>query len=37
VRASLNEGGGTATRIKLSRKDLRRILRAGAGTLTANV
>lgn len=37
VRASLKEGAGTATRITLSRNDLRRIVRAGEGTLTANV
>jgi hypothetical protein len=37
VQASLREGAGTATRITLSRKDLRRIVRAGEGTLTANV
>lgn len=37
VRASLAEGRSTSTRVTLSRNDLRRILRAGAGTLTANV
>jgi len=37
LRASLAAGASATTRVTLSRRDLQRIVRAGRGTLTANV